>query len=63
MMHWSVVRPLGRRYAIIWGAPDIPFNSALKSVLDLLAVVFVIGLRKHLIVSRYVMQGAKLSVN
>jgi hypothetical protein len=44
-------------------APNIPLSSAGKSILDLFGVVFVVGLKKYLIVLRYIMQDANLSVN
>jgi hypothetical protein len=56
-------RVFARASVLISGAPAIPLSSALKSVLNLLPVVFVLWLRKYLIASPYVMQGAKLSVN
>jgi hypothetical protein len=41
-------------------ALDIPLSSALKSVLEFLAAVFVVGLRKHFIASHMEMQVANL---
>jgi hypothetical protein len=53
----------GRRYAIICSAPDILLSSAGKNVLDLFRVVFIVGLRKNLISTHYVMQDTNLSMN
>jgi hypothetical protein len=49
-------------YASIWSTLDISLSSALKSTLDSLAVVFVVGWRKHFIASRLEMQVVRTGV-